>query len=126
MNMESTPTVTVKRKNIQTVLDYCLENKIEFTVKTKFASSDEWDVEINVTNIKKAIVFGMFLKENKLELNGHTYSPAASAPAPAASTRGSKKSEAKENGHSKAEPAGISFGEEENNNVEFNLDSSAN
>ena len=126
MDMDSTPSVSVKRKNIQTVMDYCLENKIEFTVKSRFASSDEWDIELNISDINKAIIFGMFLRENKLELNGHSLvTPAVTASHSAPAARGSKKSEPKENGHSKAEPAGLSFGEEPAN-VEFNIDSSVN
>ncbi len=64
-----TASVIVKRKNIQVVFDYCLDNKIE----TKMSPRDmpeEWELEFNVSDIMKAINLGMFLKENKLELVG--------------------------------------------------------
>jgi hypothetical protein len=71
MNSEKKPSVTVKKKNIQTILDYCLETKQEFTVLPKLGT-DEWNIEINITEINKAISFGMFLRENKMEANGVT------------------------------------------------------
>lgn len=83
MNSEKKPSVTVKKKNIQTILDYCLDTKQEFTVLPK-AGTDEWNIEINITEINKAISFGMFLRENKMEANGVTpyVSPAKEAAAP--------------------------------------------
>ena len=69
MNTESKPSVTLKRKNIQVLLDYCIETKQEFTVVPK-GNGDEYTVEINITAINKAISFGMFLRENKMEANG--------------------------------------------------------
>lgn len=70
---EELPMVAVKRKNIQSVMDYCLENEVEFTVKPKTIGIDEWKIEVNITNVKKAIHFGMFLKEIKSEIVGLPY-----------------------------------------------------
>ncbi|MBL0048624.1 MAG: hypothetical protein IPP32_11080 [Bacteroidetes bacterium] len=70
---EELPMVAVKRKNIQSVMDYCLENEVEFTVKPKTVGVDEWKIEVNITNVKKAIHFGMFLKEIKSEIVGLPY-----------------------------------------------------
>jgi hypothetical protein len=83
MNSEKKPSVTVKKKNIQTILDYCLDTKQEFSVLPK-AGTDEWNIEINITEINKAIGFGMFLRENKMEANGVTpyVAPAKEAAAP--------------------------------------------
>lgn len=75
------PTVTLKRKNIQTVFDYCLDNDFTFSAR-RAAGKDEFEVEFDVTDVKRGILLGMFLRENRLELNGHT-APAAVAPAPA-------------------------------------------
>src|SRR5689334_22758116 len=61
--------VIVKRKNIQVVFDYCLDNRIE-TKMTPRDMPEEWELEFNVADIMKAINLGMFLKENKLELVG--------------------------------------------------------
>jgi hypothetical protein len=69
--MNAIPKVTVKRKNIQSLIDYCLENKIEFAAKLKENSTEEWEVECCVIAINQAILFGMFLKENHLELDGN-------------------------------------------------------
>jgi hypothetical protein len=70
---EELPLVAVKRKNIQFVMDYCLENEVEFTVKPKTSGQDEWKIEVNITSVKKAIHFGMFLKEIKSEIVGLPY-----------------------------------------------------
>ena len=73
---EATPTVTVKKKNISTLIEYCIENKIDFTVKSK--SNDDFDIEFIATNTPKAIALGMCLKELKLELNGLSVTSVAS------------------------------------------------
>lgn len=73
---EATPTVTVKKKNISTLIEYCIENKIDFTLRSK--SNDDFDLEFIVTNTKKAIALGMCLKELKLELNGLSVTSVAS------------------------------------------------
>ena len=62
------PRIIVKAKNIQLVLDYCLQQKTEFTVIPRNAANDEWEIELTIKNISKAIEWGMFLKTNKLEL----------------------------------------------------------
>jgi hypothetical protein len=67
---EATPTVTVKKKNLSTLIEYCIENRIDFTLKSRSANADDFDIEFNVTNTQKAIALGMCLKELKLELNG--------------------------------------------------------
>ncbi|MCC6252756.1 MAG: hypothetical protein IT238_09875 [Bacteroidia bacterium] len=69
MNITKKPSVSIKKKNMQTILDYCLDTKKEFTVLPK-QGVDEWTIEINITDIYEAISFGMFLRENKLEANG--------------------------------------------------------
>ncbi len=69
------PQIIVKKKNIQQVIDFSLDNGVEFTVKPKL-SGDEWVVELNIRDIKTAIVLGIFLKENRLDMVGITpYQP---------------------------------------------------
>lgn len=87
---EEKPTVTVKKKNAQSLIEYCIENKIDFTLRSK-SSNDDFDVEFIITNTKKAIALGMCLKELKLELNGFSVIPVAAIKA-------GKKVNAKENG----------------------------
>lgn len=67
--LDQSASVIVKRKNIQVVFDYCLDNRIE-TRMTPRDMPEEWELEFNVSDIMKAISLGMFLKENKLELVG--------------------------------------------------------
>lgn len=89
------PIILTKRKNIQTVIDYCLEQKISFNASPRAISIDEWEIELNITSIKGAIALGIFVRENKLELYGmgELVKPKASATA----TSTAKKSENKEN-----------------------------
>lgn len=94
MNSEKKPSVTVKKKNIQTILDYCLDTKQEFTVLPK-STTDEWNIEINITDIYKAISFGMFLRENKMEANGVTPYVAPAKETAAPKTKAEKVAESK-------------------------------
>jgi len=74
---EEKPTVSVKKKNLSPLIDYCIENKIDFTLTSRSAQSDDFDVEFIINNPKKAIALGMCLKELKLELNGLNVTPVA-------------------------------------------------
>jgi hypothetical protein len=67
---EATPTVTVKKKNLSSLIEYCIENRIDFTLRSRTAKDDEFDVEFLISNTQKAISLGMCLKELRLELNG--------------------------------------------------------
>lgn len=64
------PVVLIKRRNIQTIFDYCLDNKVEFTVREKPFTVEEYEVILQITDIKKAIAFGIFARENKIEIVG--------------------------------------------------------
>ncbi len=55
------PTVLIKRKNIQTIFDYCMDNKIEFSVKEKPFTVEEFEVVLNIEEIKQAIALGIFV-----------------------------------------------------------------
>lgn len=59
-----------KRKHIQVVFDYCLDQKLPFQVSPRTISADEWEIELEITSMKQAIALGMFVKENKLEMPG--------------------------------------------------------
>jgi hypothetical protein len=72
---EEKPTVTVKKKNVQSLIEYCIENRIDYTLRSK--SNDDFDIEFIITNTKKAIALGMCLKELRLELNGFSVTPIA-------------------------------------------------
>ncbi|HYG16799.1 MAG TPA: hypothetical protein VEC12_13665 [Bacteroidia bacterium] len=64
------PVVLIKRRNIQTIFDYCLDSKVEFTVREKPFTVEEYEVILQITDIKKAIAFGIFARENKIEIVG--------------------------------------------------------
>ena len=64
------PVILAKRKNIQTIFDYCLDQKIEFKVSPRTISNDEWELELSIDSIKMAIALGMFVRENKLDIYG--------------------------------------------------------
>lgn len=74
--MSESPSVIVKRKNIQPILDYCLDNRIECKM-TPRDMPEEWDLEFTLSEIMQAVNLGMFLKENKLELAGWGSNPAS-------------------------------------------------
>ena len=48
---EDKPIILTKRKNIQTVLDYCVEQKLSFSANPRAISIDEWEIELNITII---------------------------------------------------------------------------
>lgn len=62
---DNLPFVAVKRKNIQVLLDYCLENRIEFTVAPK--NSEEFKVVFNLKDFNTAISLGICLRELKID-----------------------------------------------------------
>jgi hypothetical protein len=91
--MSEKVTLITRRKTIQLVLDYCLENKIPFHVSPREMMNDEFEMDLTISNIKPAVAFGMFAKEHKFEVfgMGEFLKPkVASTPV--------KKIEAKENG----------------------------
>lgn len=85
---ENHPFVAVKKKNIQLLLDYCLENKIEFTVTPK--NSEEFKVIFGLKDFNTAIALGMCLRELKLEFNAIEATPVAAIKAKKATNGFSK------------------------------------
>lgn len=72
METNNRPRVLLKSKNIQILMEYCIESKLEFTVIPR-KMNDEWEIEINITDITKAVELGMFMRTNKLELAGNEF-----------------------------------------------------
>jgi hypothetical protein len=62
--------ISTKRKNIQQLLDYCMDNRISFTINPKGLAADEFDATLTVNGIKEALALGMFVKEFKFEVLG--------------------------------------------------------
>jgi len=84
------PRIIVKAKNIQLVINYCIEQKTEFAVIPRNASNEEWEVELNIKSISKAIEWGMFIKANKLEFLVNELFNKPIAPAQKPKTKGKK------------------------------------
>lgn len=66
---EETLTATVKKKNILLVIEYCLENKIEFVVSPA-TGNDEFLIGFVIKDLNEAVMLGMSLKDLKVDLNG--------------------------------------------------------
>lgn len=93
------PTVSVKKKNLLPLIEYCIENKIDFTLLSRSSQSDDFDVEFIITNPKIAIALGMCLKELKLELNGLQVTPVAAIKAGKKAAPAASSSNTNTNGH---------------------------
>ncbi|MES2690130.1 MAG: hypothetical protein V4658_06980 [Bacteroidota bacterium] len=68
--MEEKVTVLAKRKTTTLLFDYCMDQKVIYTVSPRPMIADEFEVDVQISNIKQAIALGMFLKENKYEVFG--------------------------------------------------------
>lgn len=68
--MEEKITVLTKRKSTQVLFDYCMDQKIVFTLTPRPMINDEFEMDMEVAGIKQAIALGMFLKENKFDVFG--------------------------------------------------------
>jgi hypothetical protein len=64
------PKVVLKKKQIPTLIDFCLEESIEFNVKQQNFPDTDWEVELKIKEIKTALLVGMFLRDNKFEISG--------------------------------------------------------
>lgn len=111
-NLSELPFVSVKKKNIQLLLDYCVENKIEFTVSPK---ADDFHVHFNLQDYNTAIALGMCLREMKIELPSGGFTSVATLKNNKKASNGSK--DLYEESASFSEP--VSFSE---NSLKFDLD----
>jgi hypothetical protein len=68
--MEEKVTLITKRKNIQIVIDYCLDVQIPFSVSPRGISPDEFETDLTISGIKQGVALGMFAKEHKFEVSG--------------------------------------------------------
>jgi len=64
------PKVILKKKQIPTLIDFCLEESIEFSVRQQTFPETDWEVELRLRDYRTAVLVGMFLRENKMELDG--------------------------------------------------------
>jgi hypothetical protein len=68
--MEEKVTVLAKRKTTAFLFDYLMDQKVIFTISPRPMINDEFEIDVQIGNIKQAIALGMFLKENKYEVFG--------------------------------------------------------
>ncbi|OFY59394.1 MAG: hypothetical protein A2Y87_09465 [Bacteroidetes bacterium RBG_13_46_8] len=62
--------VVLKKKNIPVLVDFCLEESVEFNVKPQTFPDTDWEFTMKISDIKTAVVAGMFLRENRIEISG--------------------------------------------------------
>jgi hypothetical protein len=62
--------VILKKKNIPVLVDFCLEESVEFNVKPQTFPDTDWEFTMKISDIKTAVVAGMFLRENHIDLSG--------------------------------------------------------
>jgi hypothetical protein len=62
--------VVLKKKNIPLLVDFCLEESVEFLVKPQTFPDNDWEFTMKISDIKTAVVAGMFLRENRIEISG--------------------------------------------------------
>jgi hypothetical protein len=60
----------LKRKNIQLLVDFCLDESLEFTLKPQTFPDTDWELNMKIADIKTAVAAGMFLRENRIDVNG--------------------------------------------------------
>jgi hypothetical protein len=62
--------VILKQKSIPVLVDFCLEEKIEFNVKPQAFPDTDWEFSLFVADIKTGVMTGMFLRENRIDIAG--------------------------------------------------------
>jgi len=45
------------------LVEYCLEESIEFSVKQQAFPDNDWEIEMKLKDLKSAVQLGMFLRE---------------------------------------------------------------
>jgi hypothetical protein len=64
------PKVVIKKKQVSTIVDFCLEESIEFSVKQQTFPDTDWEIEMKMKDFKAAVLLGMFLRENRIDIDG--------------------------------------------------------
>ncbi len=103
------PKVITKKKQIPVLVEYCLEESIEFSVKQQAFPDNDWEIEIKLKDYKAAVLLGMFLRENRIDIEGidpQRYKRSAKEKSDASAKNGSsaKEEKHKQEKTSEAEP----------------------
>ena len=64
------PKVVLKKKQIPVMVEFCLDESIEFSVKQQTFPETDWEIELRLKDFKMALLVGMFLRENRFEIEG--------------------------------------------------------
>jgi translation initiation factor 1 (eIF-1/SUI1) len=72
--------LVLKQKSVSTVVEFCLEERIEFQVRPQGFPDNDWEVNLLVNDIKTAVTTGMFLRENRIEMPGDQQKTKKTAP----------------------------------------------
>jgi len=64
--------VILKAKSIQLLVDFCIEEQIEFSARPQAFPDTDWEFNLMVKEIKTAVLTGMFLRENRIDIPGTT------------------------------------------------------
>lgn len=64
------PKIILKKKQVPVVLEFCLDEAIEIGIKQQIYPDTDYEVELKLKDMKTAILVGMFLRENKFEMEG--------------------------------------------------------
>jgi hypothetical protein len=62
--------VILKQKSIAVLVEFCIDEKIEFGVKPQAFPDTDWEFSLFVKDIKTGVLTGMFLRENKIDVPG--------------------------------------------------------
>jgi hypothetical protein len=79
--------VILKQKSIPTLVDFCIEEKIEFSVRPQAFPDTDWEFNLLVKDIKTAVTTGMFLRENRIDIAGNEQQAKLKKPAVVKKTR---------------------------------------
>ena len=63
--------VILKQKSIPTLVDFCIDEKIEFHVYPQPFPDIDWEFNLIVKDIKTAVMTGMFLRDNRIDIAGN-------------------------------------------------------
>ncbi|MCE5345352.1 MAG: hypothetical protein LLG13_03540 [Bacteroidales bacterium] len=67
--------VILKQKSIPGFVDFCLDEKIEFNVRPQTFPDTDWEFNLMVKDIKTAVLTGMFLRENRIDISDGELQP---------------------------------------------------
>ena len=76
--------VILKQKTIPLLVDFCIEEKIEFNVRPQPFPDTDWEFNMMVKDIKTAVNTGMFLRENRIDIAGNEQQAAKAVKKPVA------------------------------------------